>query len=81
MLLRLLLGSLAVLVPIEASAYQCRAYDTNCITQQFRQDLRPGNGHYQAEKRRYGGTTKQESCGTRPQVGQGESVPNNPACR
>ncbi len=81
MLLRLIFSSVLLLAPFEASAYQCRTYDKNCSTQQFRQELRPGNGHYQAEQRRYGIQTQPAPCGTRPQVGEGDSVPNNPACR
>lgn len=81
MILRLVLGLIVSLIPIEASAYQCPAYDRNCTTQQFRQGLRPGNGHYQAEQRRYGGKTQQAPCSTRPHVGEGDSVANNPACR
>lgn len=81
MLLRFLLGSIVLLIPIEANADQCRGYDRNCTTQQLRQELRPGNGHYQAERKRYGLKTQQDSCGTRPHVGEGDSVPNNPACR
>ncbi len=74
--------ALVLLVSVgEASAATRCSPGLDCVTTQTRNDMRPGNGHYQAERRRYGlDTQKKQDCGSKPLVSK-NMVLNEPACQ
>ena len=79
-MLRILLPLALIMVVTDASAAtQCRLGDMQCLSE-MRSALRPGNGHYQAEQRRYGLQPQNKQCGTRPYSVGKNSMANDPAC-
>lgn len=80
-MLRIVLASVLLIFVADASAAtRCRP-GLDCVTTQTRNDLRPGNGHYQAEQRRYGLNTPKQKCGTRPLVSGKSVVLTDPVCQ